>query len=131
MSKQAERVKEVAGWKIWRLAREAGSAEPDSPESPGAELLGSVRDDLLERLEYNEDSVNKTRDDVSEVADVAPDVYTGPMWGQFVDLCAYREDPTELGFTGGNMEDGARICLYMIAERLCFAILDYIEEGEK
>lgn len=107
------------------LARLADCASPDGPESAGAQFLISVQDSVNEVFEYE-----VTEDTVSEIADGAPDVYTHTMWAEFVDLAAYNEDPTELGADGSDMEKCARICLYMIAERLAQALISEHETAE-
>ena len=47
----------------------------------------------------------------------------------FVDLGAYHEDPSELGADTSDMEEAAKTCLYLIADRLIVALLDEMEEG--
>lgn len=104
----------------WQLAGYADCAQPDRLDSKGAAFLLSVRDAVVEAIE--EGACDQDR--VSEIADQAPDVYTYTLWQEFVDLAAYQEDPTELGCDGSDMEQSARVCLYMIAERLAGALLE-------
>lgn len=113
---------------VYQLARLADCSDPDSADSAGAKFLfslASATDELADRL--REDEVPEDRWDYSgqvhEVADGGPDIYTHTMWSEFVDLCAYHEDPTDLGFDGSDMQQGARICLFIIAERLVWALL--------
>ena len=117
-------------WTAYRLANEAECAGPDSSESVGAKFLESVRDQVVEAFEYNDKQVSddSASDIVSEAAARAPDIYTQTMWNEFTDLCAYREDPTELGLEGSDMEQGARFCLYMIAERCANAVMTALRE---
>lgn len=116
-TKAAETLRNLS---IYRLSNEASCAGPDSNESAGARFLDSVRDAVIDHIEYQGQvgDPDDWSDTISEIADNAPDVYTSTLWAEFVDLAAYTEDPTEFGFSGSDMEQGARICLYMIAERL-------------
>ena len=115
----------------FQLAGYAECCSPDTRESAGASFLAHAARDLAERVDYIQGEGNEV--DPSEVAwqvaDNAPDVYTHPMWSEFVDLAAYQEDPTDLGCDGSDMEQSARVCLYMIAERMCYALLAEWEEG--
>lgn len=111
----------VTEYTVYELARLAECASPDSEESAGARFLSSVQDAMNEQRAYSADGVVDD-DTVTEVADGAPDVYTHRMWAEFVDLCAYQEDPTELGVDESDMEQAARVCLYMIATRLAVAL---------
>ena len=117
-------------WTAYRLANESDCHGPDSNESPGAKFLESVRDAVVEAFDYNNKDVNDdtAQDIVSEAADNGPDIYTHAMWSEFLDLCAYNEDPTELGFDGSDMDQGARICLYVIAERCAGAVMTALRE---
>ncbi len=108
------------------LANMADTACPDTQESAGAQFLLRVQDWVNEALEYEED-LEDVRDRSGEGADGAVPVYTGEIWSAFVDLGAYREDPTELGCDGSDMDQAARVCLYMIADRLIHALLDEAE----
>lgn len=104
----------------WQLARMAGCSDPDSDSSPGAQFLNSIESDVLERIEDND---GQWDDDYAyEIADNAVPIYTYNLWTTFVDLGAWAEDPTELGNDGSDMEASARVCLYMIANRLAYAV---------
>ncbi len=107
----------MTDYNAYELARMAGCASPDSPESAGAVFLLDVQFAVNEYSEIDEDTA-------AQVADEAPDVYTHQMWAEFVDLAAYNEDPTELAGELADMGQSARICLYMIAERLAAALID-------
>jgi hypothetical protein len=117
-------------WTAYRLANEAECAGPDSSESAGAKMLQSVRDAVVDAWEYNDKDVSEDAavDIISEAADNGPDIYTHTLWQEFADLCAYREDPTDLGFDGSDMQQGARICLYLIAERCANAVMSALRE---
>lgn len=109
-----------------QLARMADCGYPDSWKSPGAEFLTGIRDDVAEAIEYEGGQERS----ISEIADGAVPVYTHEMWQTFVDLQAYREDPSELGFDGEDMVQGAQYCLYMIAERLASALWDDMAQDD-
>jgi hypothetical protein len=89
-------------------------------------MLESVRDAVVDAWEYNDKQVGEDEalGLVLEAADGGPDIYTHQMWSEFVDLCAYNEDPTELGADASDMDHCARVCLYMIAERCARAVMD-------
>lgn len=111
----------------WRLARMAGCYDPDSETSAGATFLREVYDAATsERDQYDSDD----SDAAHEIADGAVPIYTHAVWATFVDLGAYREDPTELGYDGSDMEQAAKVCLYMIAERLAVAAMEQASETD-
>ncbi len=129
----------------WTLANLAGCAGPDRPDnigwdhdaqpaggpSPGADFLRSVESSTLEAIEYgwNEDAAH-------EVADGSVPVYTGELWSVFVDVAAWTEDPSELGYGAGGWNDAdmttlAGACLYLIARRLAEAIADEADTDDE
>lgn len=132
----------IRGLNRAQLAYEAGCGEP-SHESEGARLLSSVRDGLVYLIESELDSddyLERACDSgdageldyggaLHEIADGAPSVYTWTTWQEFTDLQAWQEDPTDLGFEGENMEKGANICLYMIADRLVRTLAESVVEA--
>lgn len=102
------------------LAGMADCATPDSLDSIGAQFLTAVAQATVESLEYDDD-----RDDIPwTAADQCVPIYTYDVWRTFVDLAAWREDPTELGADGSDMEQAAKVCLFAIGERLAAAVLD-------
>jgi hypothetical protein len=126
-------------------------AEGDPDPSPGAILLRHVENGARELYErVREDYVREVpsggdpddwgdylreaadyNGDVHEIADSAPPVYTSEMWGAFVDLAAYEEDPVGEGLTDGtDLAQSAAVALYMIADRLAWALLAEWAEGE-
>lgn len=125
---------EMRGATAFRLANDADCACPDELDSAGARFLLSVLRDTCYRAdeiepEGWEDLTERLDDDLHEIADSAPDVYTYTRWLEFVDLAAWQEDPTELtGNAGDNMTEMAGVCLYIIAERLARSILDQLAE---
>lgn len=114
------------------LAAPADTYSPDSETSPGAVFLMRVRNDVAEHIAYRlEDEGSFDLDtfndeDRHEIADSAVPIYTAEMWATFVDLGAWQEDPSELGFDASDMEQAAKVCLYMIAERLASDLADHV-----
>ena len=115
---------------VFRLANEAGCSSPDDAESAGAKFLDAVRDAVIEAIEYDPEASDYD-EQASEIADNAPDVYTHAMWSEFVDLAAYNEDPTELGAEADDMDKCARVCLYMIADRLARVLFEMVADVEE
>lgn len=116
-----------------QLAYRADVTSPDSPDSPGAQLLASVRDSLVESIDQfvDEDGIvdeDEAHDLAHEIADSAPSPYTHAMWSQFLDLCAYGEDLDEYTSEDTSMEARARIAIYLIAERLALALVQEIAD---
>lgn len=110
----------------WSLARTAGCGDPDSLDSEGALFLTGIRDAVVD--EFTDDGIYR-EDVIHEVADGAISVYTHRRWLQFVDLQAYNEDPTELGFDGSDMLEGAAACLYLIGSRLASLLWEELDEA--
>ena len=131
----------------WHLANLAGCGSPDRPDgigvsppadlstvvpSPGALFLRSVADDLAERIAYvfadldpaGCDLARELEEELYEVADAAPSVYTGARWAEFADLAAWDEDAAELGASADDLTGAAGVALYMIAERLARALVE-------
>lgn len=128
MSNYDDALAKVKEYTANQLSTDAGCFSPDDPDSPGALLLTGVRDDLVERIESGQITVggDANEDEVREIADAAPDVYTHKRWQEFVDLGAYQEDISEYGEPdAANLTDSvAAVALYAIAERLANALLD-------
>jgi len=112
----------------YELAHLAGVASPDTPESPGAHFLERVESDYQE---HRKDGTYDPDDSPHDIADVCVPIYTYEVWQTFVDLAAWQEDPTELGADAGDMEQAAKVCLYLIAERLVYALAEADEEAEE
>jgi hypothetical protein len=122
------------------LAYHADVANPDSLDSPGAKMLTRILADVVERVEYL-DSLDDTSDaddlrdalaeELDEVADSAPDVYTGQRWLQFVDLAGYSVDLSELGEIDGNnvTDDVAGRALFLIARDVADACVTLVSEA--
>ncbi len=131
----SEILDEIKSRSAFALANDADSGCPDAKDSEGGLFLTRVRDSLLEQIDYHlgigwtlADSIEEIRNDTHEIADGAPSIYTYTMWQQFVDLQAYHEDPTEYGDVE-DMQKAAAICLYIIADRLVYTLLDQIESA--
>src|SRR5262245_1287171 len=112
-------IEEIRGLTAFRLADVAECLCPDSPDSPGALFLTSVRDAWIEAIE--DGPVHD--DQIHEIADNAPDVYTYQRWCEFVDLGAWQEEAEACEWPK-DLTDAAGVALYQIAERLCWALLD-------
>jgi hypothetical protein len=131
----------------WHLANLAGCGSPDRPDgigvsppadlstvdpSPGALFLRSVADDTAERIAYvfadldpaGCDLTRELEEELHEVADAAPSVYTGERWAEFADLAAWQEDAAELGASADDLTAAAGVALYVIAERLALALVE-------
>jgi len=104
----------------WQLARMAGCSDPDSDSSPGAQFLNNVESDVRERIGDNDGVWDD--DYAGEIADSAVPVYTYQMWLTFVDLGAWTEDPSEIGADEQDMDRQGSACLYLIANRLAYAL---------
>jgi len=121
---------DIARRSAFNLAGDAECASPDTSDSPGADFLKGVRDSVLDQWESVDDIHEPNyAGTVHEIADAAVPIYTHNMWSAFVDLAAYQEDPTELGVNGSDMGQAAGVCLYMIAERLAYALFAEIAEA--
>lgn len=133
----------IRGLNRAQLAHLAECGEPPH-DSDGHKMLMHTRDGLVELIEYElvDDSYLETACDsgdageldydgaLHEIADGAPDIYTAAKWREFADLRGYDEDPSDLGFEGSDMGEGASICLFIIADRLVRALAESIvEEG--
>lgn len=127
-----EVIEQIKSYNAWQLADRAGSF------ASNGEALGfftSIRDNVLEAVDYveaedwNREMVEDYSGKASEIADGAPSIWTATKWDQFAGTRAYQEDPTELGFDGSDMEQGAGICLYMIAQRLVTALALEIQDS--
>ncbi|QYW07913.1 OCR-like antirestriction protein [Streptomyces phage RedBear] len=126
----------------YSLAVTADTLSPDDHASEGAKFLTDLRDDLVERIEWevehNEltlvEAAEAVRDGdaLGEVADEAPSVYTPQVWAQFVDLGAYHEDLEPHDLNGDDLSKIAGIALYHVAYRLASTLLEeIIENGEE
>ncbi|WJN62770.1 Ocr-like antirestriction protein [Streptomyces phage phiScoe15] len=132
----SEILDDIKGRSAFSLASDADTLSPDSDTSVGADFLRSVRDSVIEavewRVEHDElteaEAAEEVRDGdaIGEIADGAPSVYTHQLWSEFLDLGGYNEDlePHEL-----NLDDLSKIpgiALYHIAWRLASVLLEEI-----
>lgn len=107
----------------FELARLADVASPDASDSPGAQWLEHVQLVARELVSANPGvDADDLADAISEGADSAVPIYTHERFQVFVDLAAYTEDVTDFGPIE-DMEQGAGIALYMVAERLIRALI--------
>jgi hypothetical protein len=131
---------DIKGRHVYGLAADAETLDPDGEDSPGARLLASVRDAVVEAVEWRVENDGlslveaaedvRDGDAIGEIADGAPSVYTHQVWTEFLDLGGYREDlePHDL-----NVDDLSKIpgiALYHIAWRLASVLLEEIADSE-
>jgi len=105
----------------YALADLADCASPDTPTSPGAEFLLGIQS-AVNDADVADLAEGDHHDLAHEIADSAPDVYTHARWREFVDLCAYQEEP-EFGDWPDDLTEAAGIALYQIAYRLAERLL--------
>jgi hypothetical protein len=117
-------VETIEGLNAYELARYAECASPDGLDSPGARFLEVVRDVVVDAITDEDPPEDDRHDSAFAIADASVPIYTYDKWQTFVDLAAWQEDPSDLGFNGADMEQGAGICLLMIGERLALALFE-------
>lgn len=110
----------------------ADCGTPDTQDSPGAKLLTSVRDAVVEAIERGYTTLDDADYDgtVAGIADQAPSIWTHEKWAQFLDLCAYQEEP-ETGEWPTDLDNAASVALYQIAERLARQLWKQYEPAEE
>ncbi|MGH7612223.1 MAG: hypothetical protein ACREN4_09415 [Candidatus Dormibacteria bacterium] len=107
------------------LASLAECHSPDNRESAGTVFLRHVAEAVAEQIDDGQDlAADDLSDTISEIADGAPDVYTHQRWLEFVDLCAYEEDISELAGAEADLTKLAGYALYQIADRLARALFE-------
>ena len=144
----------------WQLANLADCGSPDTADgygfggddpaatgSAGAQFLRAVEDDARELFDDLREDFDGEAEDwadyveqnadysggVHEIADGAPDIYTHGRWAQFFDLAAYNEDMGDIGEltgSGADMTQAAGVALYLIAQRLVWALLSEWAEAD-
>lgn len=119
---------------VQTLASMADCGSPDSNTSPGAEFLRGIANDMpdvMARIDAGEDM----SDVASQTADNAPDYRTHTRWQEFTDLTAWQEDISEFGGSLHRDEDltntVAGVALYIIAERLVYALIEEARSQEE
>lgn len=119
----------INNFSAYRLANMATVATPDAVDSPGAQFLTSVRDALVEWVEYVRDTYDAqslpetAQDDALEQVDSAMPAYTHQLWQTFTDLAAY-DDESAGEFDGGTMTETVSYVLARIAERVFVALAE-------
>ena len=126
---------------VWRLARGAGTVDPDTADSPGGAFLRSVAEEVCERVAWCVEQGDCASDEV--LADLAHEVADGAAsvegaatvagheaWSIFVDLAAWRIDTTDYGPPVADDLTGtvARCALYVIARDLAGWLLSNADE---
>lgn len=133
MSRYDDTLTDIKSRTVFALATDAECGSPDHDGSAGASFLRSVRDALVEAVEQGRlvSGQDDDTDVIHEIANDAPDVYTSVKWNEFVDLEAYNEDPSDYLDNGKITDMGttAGTCLFIIAERLCWALLGELTEA--
>ncbi len=104
-------VSEIKELSAYELATLADCSYPDGRTSEGALFLNGVRDAVIGSFVAGE----LTEDEIHEIADSAPSIYTYTLWQQFADLAAYNE---VLDVMPDSLSDAANVALYQIADRL-------------
>lgn len=120
--------KRIDSHSTWNLARFADVAAPDkSTDSPGADFLRRVRDDVSEHIRDVTDKADLLRfregDAPHEIADSAVPIYNTDRWAAAGDLCAWQEDVSEYGEPEDLMQ-AVSWALYAIALRLVDALVE-------
>ncbi|WJN63479.1 Ocr-like antirestriction protein [Streptomyces phage phiScoe56] len=133
-------IADIKGRTAYSLAVDADTLSPDSDTSVGADFLRSVRDSVIERVEWlvehDELSLVEAAEEVrdgdalGEIADGAPSVYTHRAWSEFLDLGGYNEDLEPHEISGDNLNQVPGIALYHIAYRLASHLLEEIADSE-
>ena len=118
----------INNFSAYRLSLKAGVESPDALDSHGAQFLTSVRDALVEWVDYNLDETietlsEKAQDDAFEQVDATVPAYTHQLWQTFTDLAAY-DDESAGEFAGGTMTETVSYILVRIAERLFVALAE-------
>lgn len=135
MSNLTDRITELRNFNAAALARMAGVGWPDAANSPGAELLTVARDVVLGEVsdDATADDLRAMRDDVYDLVESVPTVYTHQIWQTFVDLQLYQLDERDNPYFDGeaDMTRNASVTLAWVAENLAGILLDdLIEEAE-
>lgn len=106
-------------------------ADAQFPDSKQAEsFLDGVLYSVIDRADDLLDESNDRSDITHEIADSAVPIYTYDLWKCFVDLGAYNGDMDDLGGAGNDMTKNAQVCLYMMAERLAYALVDELVDAK-
>lgn len=123
-------LEEIRELNAYELASTADCASPDTRESAGAAMLTRVRNGLVEAIESGSVTLDNLDDSgqLHEIADGAPSVYTHHKWEQFLDLCAYQEEPND-GEWPTDLDQTATIALYQIADRLVHLLAEDWRDG--
>jgi hypothetical protein len=133
MSGLPDYLSELSERNPFQLSGTADSGHPESESSAGSVFLSLVRDSIHDfLLDLDEDGRNELRQDelddngsLHELSDAAVPIYTHKLWSVFVDLSAFNEDPSDLGYdSSAGMEELARVCVFLIADRLIRTIVD-------
>lgn len=136
----------IKGLNAYQLAGYAESSDPDTLESPGAEFLGRVRNDVAERLEWSWEQLSEEeRENISleefgeslnddgfshEIADSAVPIYNHQRMQVLTDLAAWQEDVSDYSAGDSDIITLAGYALYIVAERLVNALISEVAESD-
>lgn len=135
MSDTADRILKIRDIGVFRLAKMADCAAPDSSASPGGVFLASVREAVADRLKEESSDTDYVspadwQDAQREIANAAPDVMIHERWRQFIDLAAYREPSGSEGWASADLTEIAAEALSQIAYRLAGELMTCDDTGE-
>ena len=128
-SPHTQAIDTINNFSAYRLSLKAGVESPDALNSPGAQFLASVRDALVEWVEYVRDTYDvqalseTAQDNAIDQVDATMPAYTHQLWQTFTDLAAY-DDESAGEFDGGTMTEKVSYILACIAERLFVALAE-------
>ena len=128
-SPHTQAINTINNFSAYRLSLKAGVESPDALDSPGAQFLTSVRDSLVEWVEYVRDTYDvqalseTAQENAIDQVDATVPAYTHQLWQTFTDLAAY-DDESAGEFDGGTMTETVSYVLARIAERLFVALAE-------
>lgn len=125
----------VRGATVYSIAHAADVYLPDSDNSPGAEWLRTLRDAAVETFDLD-DNGGEVSDTVSQMlaeneGDAPYVIGTHRAWSVFVDLGAYNEDLTDLGYESipaNDLSKAVDLALYQVAERVLYGALEALAQ---
>lgn len=129
----AERIASVRRWVEAQLPDDHGLAHLADCVTRTSEARGwltEVRDRFAEGLAWwAVEGSGEPSDVVFEVADSSVPIPTLDRFDLLAATCAFGEDVEgELGMVDASIEDKAAACLYLVASRLGYALLDRVDE---
>lgn len=119
---------ELRDLSVYQLARLADCLDPDGLDSKGAEMLDSVRRDVIEAFQYDSWGTYPT-DAMQQIADSCVPVYNHERAVVFADLGAWQEDIDGqiAPYDSVDMVHLMGVALYQICERLAQSLFNQYE----